>query len=218
MRLVFVGPPGAGKGTHAKILSERYKIPHISTGDILRARIKDGSEIGMKAKAYVESGGLVPDAIVIQMVKERLQEKDTKRGFILDGFPRTLGQAEAFGKALSQVGISLDAVIDFKASLSTILRRLTGRRICPKCNANYHAVNMPPKKKDICDKCGEALIQRKDDQESTIRKRLEVYEKDTQPLVNYYEKLGLLKEVNADLEVEDLDKRLQDVLKSAATA
>lgn len=213
MRLVFIGPPGAGKGTHAKILSERYGIPHISTGDILRARINDGSEIGKKAKAYVESGGLVPDDIVIQMVKERLEEKDTKKGFLLDGFPRTLGQAESFDAALSQLGIQLDLVIDFKASLATILRRLTGRRICPKCNANYHIVNMQPKKKDICDRCGVPIVQRKDDQEETIRKRLAVYEKDTEPLIGYYRRRGQLKEVNADLEVDDLDHMLQDVLK-----
>jgi len=215
MRLVFIGPPGAGKGTHAKILSERYGIPHISTGDILRARINDGSEIGKKAKTYVESGGLVPDLIVIQMVKERLEEKDTKKGFLLDGFPRTFGQAESFDAALSQLGIQLDMVINFKASLATILRRLTGRRVCSKCNVNYHVVNMPPKQKDICDRCGAPLVQRKDDHEDTIRKRLAVYEKDTEPLFDYYEKRGQLKEVNADLEVDDLDHQLQDLLKQA---
>ncbi|MBI4398535.1 MAG: adenylate kinase [Candidatus Omnitrophica bacterium] len=214
MRLVFVGPPGAGKGTHAKILSNRHKIPHISTGDILRARIKDGSDIGKIAKSYVESGGLVPDEVVIQMMKERLQEEDTKQGFILDGFPRTLRQAEAFDRALKQLSIRLTAVVDFKASLKTVLRRLTGRRVCPKCNTNYHVVNMPPKKNNMCDVCGEALVQRKDDLEETIRKRLEVYDKDTQPLVDYYRNTGLLQIVNADLEVEDLDKELESTLKS----
>jgi len=214
MRLVFVGPPGAGKGTHAKILGARYHIPHISTGDILRARISDGSEIGKKAKFFVESGGLVPDSVVIQMVKERLQEKDTQLGFLLDGFPRTLGQAESFDTALSQLGIQLDVVFDFNASLPTILRRLTGRRICPKCTASYHVVNMPPKKKDTCDECGTALIQRKDDQEETIRKRLDVYKKDTEPLIEFYQKRGQIKQVNADLEVDDLDKQLQKILES----
>lgn len=214
MRLVFIGPPGAGKGTHAKILSAKYHIPHISTGDILRAKINDGSEIGKKAKSYVESGGLVPDSVVIQMVKERLQERDTQAGFLLDGFPRTLGQAEAFDQALCQVGIHLDAVIDFNASLKTILRRLTGRRMCPKCNANYHIANMPPKKSNICDECGSALVQRKDDHEETILKRLEVYKKDTEPLISYYRKQGQLKEVNADLEVKELDVHLLEILKS----
>ena len=217
MRLVFLGPPGAGKGTHAKILTTKFKVPHISTGDILRARINDGSDIGKKAKSFVESGGLVPDSVVIQMVKERLEQADTRHGFVFDGFPRTLGQAEAFETVLSQLGIKLDLVINFNASLATILRRLTGRRICPNCNANYHVVNMPPKKKGICDQCNASLVQRKDDQEDTIRKRLEVYEKDTEPLIDYYQKKSLIKEVNADLEVDDLDKQLLEILKSAPT-
>lgn len=218
MRLILIGPPGAGKGTHAKILSDRYRIPHISTGDILRSRINDGSEIGKKAKTYMESGRLVPDEIVIRMVKERLEDKDSERGFILDGFPRNLKQGEAFDTALSELGISLDRVVNFKASLATVLKRLTGRRVCPKCNANYHVINMPPKRTGLCDACGTAIIQRKDDQEETIRKRLKVYEQETTPLIDYYRAKKLLRDVNADLEIDDLDQVLVGILKSEPIA
>ncbi len=213
MRLVFLGPPGAGKGTHAKILSERYQIPHISTGDILRSKIKDGSEIGKKAKQFMESGGLVPDEVVIDMVTERLQEPDTKKGFLLDGFPRTLNQAKAFDLALSQLEMKLDSVLYFKASLETLLMRLTGRRVCSQCGATYHVKNLPPKKEGFCDFCENTeIIQRKDDNEDTIKNRLDVYDKDTAPLINFYKSLDVLSDMNADLDVEELDIDLEKVL------
>jgi len=213
MRLIFLGPPGAGKGTHAKILSERYQIPHISTGDILRAKIKDGSEIGNKAKEFMEAGSLVPDEVVIEMVKQRLQEPDSKKGFLLDGFPRTLKQAEAFDVALSQLEVNLDAVLNFDASEAIILMRLSGRRVCSGCGATYHVRNLPPKVEGKCDACENgSLIQRKDDNEETIKNRLNVYEQDTAPLVDYYKKKNVLHQVDADLDVKELDEEMAKVL------
>lgn len=213
MRLVLLGPPGAGKGTQAEVLSRSHKIPAISTGDILREKIKDGSEIGKEAKKYVESGALVPDAVVIKMVKERLRSDDARAGFILDGFPRTVAQAEALDKVLNELRITLDAVLYFETSTAVILERLTGRRVCPKCRRNYHIKNIPPKRDNVCDDCGVQLIQRKDDTEDTIRRRLKVYEEETAPLVEYYEGKGSLKRVSGDLDVEELNSIIGKMFK-----
>lgn len=207
-RIILLGPPGAGKGTHAKFLSERYNLPHISTGDILRARIKDGSSLGEKAKAFVESGQLVPDSLVIEMVAERLKEPDTKNGFILDGFPRTVEQAEALGRFLEKEKQAISVVIDFDTSEETIIERLAGRRACSKCTANYHIKNVPPKKEGICDRCGSSLIQRKDDNEATVRNRLKVYHDQTAPLIDFYKTRGLLKQINGNLKIETLQAEL----------
>jgi len=209
MNLVLVGPPGAGKGTQAEVISRNHGIPSISTGDILRERIKDGSEIGKQAKKFVESGGLVPDSIVVEMIKQRLALDDVKKGFILDGFPRTLAQAEALDKVTSGLGIAIDFVLYFDTSDKIVLERLTGRRICPKCRKNYHIKNMPPKAEGRCDVCAAELIQRKDDKEDTIRHRMDVYLSDTAPLIAYYEKKGDLKKVSGDLEVKALNTVLE---------
>lgn len=202
--IVLLGPPGAGKGTHAKLLSERLSVPHISTGDILRSRIHDGTPLGKKAKAFVESGRLVPNQLVIEMVAERLMEPDAQMGFILDGFPRTVEQAEALGEMLKTRGNALDAVLDFDTSEEVIVDRLSGRRSCPKCGTNFHIRNIPPKRSGICDQCGTLLIQRKDDEEATVRRRLQVYREQTAPLVEFYKTLGLLRVVNGNLDVEPL--------------
>lgn len=198
MNMVLLGAPGAGKGTQAALLTRKYSIPHISTGEILRSRIKDGSPVGEKAKAYVESGQLVPDEIVIEMVKDRLAAADCEGGFILDGFPRNATQAEALDACLDALGKKIDTALNFDASEEVILERLTGRRVCAECGATYHIKNMPPKKDGVCDQCGNGLIQRKDDSVETIQNRLNVYRETAQPLLTYYEKQGILCTLAAD--------------------
>lgn len=215
MRLVLIGPPGAGKGTQAKVLSAKHNIPHVSTGDILRAKINDeSSEIGKKAREYVENGKLVPDEVVVQMVEERIAEPDAAKGFILDGFPRNERQAVVLDEVLSDLNIGLDIVLYFKTSTKTIINRLSGRRSCPNCGAVYHVTNIPPKVEGKCDLCGADLIQRKDDKEDTIRKRIEVYEAETKPLLNYYSQKGLLREVSGDLNVDELSQVLEQLFLS----
>ena len=216
MKIVLVGSPGAGKGTHAKILSERFKTVHIATGDLLRLHGQKGTQLGQEAKSFMERGELVPDQVVIEMIRERLKEPDAKNGFILDGFPRTVAQAEALDQMLAQLGIKLDTVLDFKVSESVVLNRLSGRRVCPNCNANYHVRNIPPKKEGVCDACGSKLIQRKDDTPETVLERLKVYQKKTAPLINYYEQKKLRKEIDGDLEVEPLQKELSKLFQSLA--
>ena len=214
-RVVFLGPPGGGKGTHAKRLSTRYGIPHISTGDILRERVSDGSPLGKKIKSFIENGKLVPDELIIEMVDDRLRGPDVQKGFILDGFPRTIEQAKALDQILAKRKMPLNLVADFNTTEDVIIRRLSGRRICPKCGANYHIKNIPPKRVGICDTCGSALVQRKDDEEHTVRTRLKVYHAQTTPLTKYYQDHGLLATVNGSLEVEPLEKdlwRLMDAL------
>jgi adenylate kinase len=213
MRFIFIGPPGAGKGTVAKILSRRFSIPHISTGDLLRAHIQQKSDLGRQAVAYVEQGKLVPDGLVIEMVCSRLKESDANQGFILDGFPRTVEQAEALGKLLREEGIDVEHILNFDASNGKIIERLSGRRICAKCGEIYHVRNIPPKKEGLCDRCGGELIQRKDDSEDTVRRRLEVYRKETAPLIDYYNRARLLKDLPADLEVAELNPILDQILK-----
>jgi len=205
MNMVLLGAPGAGKGTQAALLTKKYEIPHISTGEILRARIKDGSPVGEKAKSYVESGQLVPDEIVIEMVKDRLAEADCAKGFILDGFPRNAAQAEALDACLTALSKKIDTALNFEASEEIILERLTGRRVCAMCNATYHIKNMPPKKEGICDKCGSELSQRKDDSEETIKNRLKVYNETAQPLLAYYDTLGVLFSVPADKGANEIE-------------
>jgi adenylate kinase len=188
LNLIFLGAPGAGKGTQAEVLSRDKGIPTISTGNIIRSALKSGTELGQRAKAYIESGKLVPDEIVIEIIRERLAEPDCKNGFILDGFPRTIPQAEA----LDKMGIVIDKVIDIEVSEEMIFSRLSGRRVCEKCGASYHIVNKKPKVEGVCDLCGGTLVQRKDDQPETIRERLKVYHEQTEPLKAYYEKQGKL--------------------------
>ena len=212
LRIVLLGPPGAGKGTHAKVLSERYNIPHISTGDILRAQIKSETPLGKRAKSFIDSGKLVPDDLVIEMVAHRLEEQDVQNGFILDGFPRTVEQAKALGAMLELRKIPLSYVLEFHTSEEIIIFRLSGRWACPKCGTNYHTKNIVPKKEGICDKCGTLLIQRKDDKLETIKERLHVYHEQTAPLIQFYEKQNMLRVVDGNLEVEPLQQELAKVM------
>jgi adenylate kinase len=186
MNLILLGPPGAGKGTQAQRIVERYHIPQISTGDILRAAVKGGTPLGTKAKGFMDQGQLVPDEIVIGIVEERLKERDCHSGFILDGFPRTIPQAEALQPILTKIGRAVDHVINIEVESEELIRRLTGRRTCKNCGALFHLLFQPPKKEGTCDRCGGTLSQRVDDKEETIRTRLKEYEKQTAPLVQYY--------------------------------
>ncbi|MDD6226054.1 MAG: adenylate kinase [bacterium] len=199
MNIILLGAPGAGKGTQAAVLSEHYNIPTISTGNIIREALRTGTEMGKKAKSYMDAGQLVPDEVVIGIVKDRLAEDDCKNGFILDGFPRTIPQAEA----LDKMSVNIEYVIDIEVSDERIINRLSGRRVCEKCGRPYHLVNLKPKKEGICDACGGTLVQRKDDHIDTIKNRLEVYHKETEPLVDYYKNQGKLQVVHGSDSVED---------------
>jgi adenylate kinase len=211
MNLVLLGPPGAGKGTQAKVLSQDLNIPHISTGDMLREAAAKESPLGKKAKQYMLKGELVPDGLVIDIVKERLTKADVQKGFLLDGFPRTLEQAKMLDETLAKIRKKLDMVLYFKTSLDTSIARLSGRRVCKVCGANFHIKNIPPKKEGVCDYCQGELYQRKDDSEETVRRRWSVYMGETIPLIDYYKKRGLLEEVSGDLDVEDLNSILIDL-------
>ena len=214
MRLVLLGPPGAGKGTQAVVLSERFNIYHISTGDILREEVKEGSPLGLKAKQIMQQGGLVPDEIIIQIVEKAINSKKAKDGFVLDGFPRTLAQAEQLDKMLSNSDKNLDLVLDFETSIPVIIERLSGRRICPSCGAGYHIKNIPPKVEGICDNCDSNLSQRDDDRPETIKKRIDLYQKSISSIIDYYKKKGFLKTVSGDLEVNALYKVLIEMFKN----
>ena len=199
MRVVLLGAPNTGKGTYAsRYLIDIYKIPHISTGDLFRDNIKNGTELGNNAREYIEAGKLVPDNITVGMLKERLQEKDCRKGFFLDGFPRTVAQA----RALEEI-TTIDAVLDFVATEDTLLRRRTGRRICRGCGAIYHVTNIVPKKEGICDECGGEIYQREDDKPKAAKKRLKIYYKEIQPVIDFYKIKGLLSEIDANLDVND---------------
>ncbi|MBQ1407241.1 MAG: adenylate kinase [Eubacterium sp.] len=196
MRTILLGPPGAGKGTQAARIIEKYHIPHISTGDIFRENIKQGTELGKKAQEYMSRGELVPDDLVIEIACDRLLKDDCKEGFILDGFPRTVYQAEKLDEFLSENGQKLDCVINLEVGEDILMKRLTGRRVCKKCGASFHVVNMPPKVDGICDVCGAELIQRADDNEETARNRIDVYNAQTKPLVDYYKKAGVIADID----------------------
>lgn len=196
MNLILLGPPGVGKGTQAKLLIERFGIPQISTGDILRAAVKEQTPMGIKAKGFMDSGALVPDAVVIGIVEERIAQADCAPGFILDGFPRTVAQADALKEVLSGMKRGIDHVVSLSVDSKELLVRLTGRRACQKCGAVFHVSFAPPKQEGVCDACGGALFQREDDKEETILKRLSVYEEQTAPLIAYYRDAGLLRSVN----------------------
>lgn len=208
MNLIMLGAPGAGKGTQAAILNQKLNIPTISTGNILRAAIKDGTPTGRKAKEYMDNGQLVPDEVIIGIISERLQEEDCKDGYILDGVPRTIGQAEA----LEQAGVRFDAVIDLEVADAVIMERMGGRRVCEKCGASYHVVAIPPKAEGVCDVCGGALVQRADDAPETVRSRLTVYHEQTEPLKAFYGARGLLREVPDQGSMEATTAAILDVL------
>ena len=208
MNLIFLGAPGAGKGTQAEVVCKELNIPTISTGNILRAAVKNGTPTGLKAKEYMDAGKLVPDEVIIGIINERLQEPDCANGFILDGVPRTIAQAEAMERS----GISFDAVVAIEVSDDTIVARMGGRRVCESCGASYHIVNVPPKKEGVCDVCGGKLVQRRDDNPETVRDRLAVYHKETEPLKGFYEARGILKTVEDQPSVEATTQAILAVL------
>ena len=212
MKIVMLGAPGAGKGTNAERICSKYKIPHISTGDIFRENIKNGTELGKKAKSYMDQGNLVPDELTCDLVMDRINQDDCKNGFVLDGFPRTMPQAEALTKALEAKGEKMDYAINVVISDEEIVKRMSGRRSCPNCGAVYHLVNLPPIKEGICDKCGAELITRKDDNLESLTVRLQEYHKNTQPVIEYYEKQGVVTHVDGNHKLEDSFKAIDDII------
>lgn len=196
MKIIMLGAPGAGKGTQAKRIADKYGVPHISTGDIFRANIKEGTELGKKAKTYMDQGLLVPDELVVELVVDRIRQADCKNGFVLDGFPRTIPQAEALDEALKNIGETMDYAINVDVPDENIISRMSGRRACVECGATYHIVTIPTKVEGICDVCGSKLVLREDDKPETVKKRLEVYHAQTQPLIEYYKKQGILRTVD----------------------
>ncbi|WP_102399150.1 adenylate kinase [Haloimpatiens massiliensis] len=208
MKIILLGPPGAGKGTQAKSISQKYSIPHISTGDIFRKNISEKTPLGVKAKEYMDKGLLVPDELTIDLVKDRLSQEDCKNGFLLDGFPRTVKQAEALDEFINGKGEKIDTALLIEVPRELILERMTGRRVCPSCGASYHIKFNPPKNEGKCGICGADLIQRKDDNEETVKDRLDVYDKQTQPLIAYYKSQNVLSVVDGTLAI---DKVFEDI-------
>ena len=209
LRTILLGPPGAGKGTQAVKIVEKYNIPHISTGDIFRENIKNKTELGNRAKAYMDRGELVPDELVVEIATDRLTKDDCKNGFLLDGFPRTIFQAEKLDEFLTKRGEKIDKVINIDVEKDALVKRITGRRVCKSCGASYHVVNIPPKKDGVCDLCSGELIQRADDTEETVLNRIDVYNKQTKPLVEYYNKAGVIINIDGN---KDLDDVLADIV------
>ena len=214
MKLILLGPPGAGKGTQAKMLCAHYGIPQISTGDILRDAVRQQSPMGVKAKSYMDAGALVPDDVVVGIVRERLQQDDCHKGFVLDGFPRTVAQADALKVALDESGQSLDAVISLEVEAEALIERLTGRRTCKECGKGYHVKFDPPSRGGVCDVCGGQLVQREDDREETIRRRLEVYREQTAPLIDYYRSQGLLGQVDGMAPMDVVQAEIREILQA----
>ncbi|WP_010652074.1 adenylate kinase [Oceanobacillus massiliensis] len=212
MNLILMGLPGAGKGTQAEKINNKYNIPHISTGDMFRLAIKEGTDLGKKAKEYMDQGNLVPDEVTIGIVKERLSKPDCNNGFLLDGFPRTIAQAEALQQLLTDLDRSIDYVLHVDVPEEKLVERLTGRRICPTCGTTYHVVYNPPKEEGICDKDGSKLIQRDDDQPETVKKRLSVNIEQTQPLLDFYQDKGYLVKVNGDRDIDEVFQEIQSIL------
>lgn len=212
MKIIMLGAPGAGKGTQAKKIAEKYSIPHISTGDIFRANIKNGTELGMKAKTYMDQGVLVPDELVVDLVVDRLAQDDCANGCVLDGFPRTIPQAEALDRALTAVGQSVDFAINVEVPDENIVKRMSGRRACVNCGATYHIVYAPTKVENVCDTCQGDLILRDDDKPETVQKRLNVYHEQTQPLIDYYTKKNILVEVDGTVDIDDVFAAIVKVL------
>ena len=215
MRLAFLGPPGAGKGTQARDLSREWGVPHLATGDMLREALEARTALGLEAKRFMDQGVLVPDEVIIGLMRERLAKPDAAKGFIVDGFPRTIAQAEALARLLKDAGQALDAVIFFDVSEEELLRRLTGRRVCRQCQTTYHLVSAPPQKPGVCDRCGGELYQREDDRAETVRRRLEVFARQTTPLLDYYRQRNLLTTVAGE---GPIDSIRQAIRRAAGTA
>lgn len=212
MKIVMLGAPGAGKGTQAEKLADKYGLPHISTGDIFRKNLKEGTDLGKEAKIYMDAGKLVPDELTVRILLDRVGNSDCQNGYILDGFPRTIPQAEALDTELHKIGESIDFAIDVDVPDENIVNRMSGRRACPKCGATYHLEFIPPKKDGICDACGAELIIRDDDKPDTVKKRLAVYHEQTQPLVDYYKEKGVYHAVDGTLGVDDVFSLIRDIL------
>lgn len=213
MKIIMLGAPGAGKGTQAKRIADKFSIPHISTGDIFRANIKNGTELGTKAKVFMDQGLLVPDELVVDLVVDRVKKSDCEKGYILDGFPRTIPQARALDTALSAIGEKVDYAVNVEVPDSDIVERMSGRRACLNCGATYHLVNIPTKVPGICDTCGSEIVLREDDKPETVLKRLEVYHDQTQPLIDYYNKQGILREVDGRKNMTDTFEDILSILK-----
>lgn len=212
MKIIMLGAPGAGKGTQAKQIADKYSIPHISTGDIFRANIKNGTELGKKAKQYMDQGALVPDELTCDLVVDRIQQDDCKNGFVLDGFPRTIPQAEALDAALGKINEKMDYAIDVDVPDENIVNRMSGRRACLNCGATYHLISIPPKVEGICDRCGSEIVLREDDKPETVQKRLKVYHEQTQPLIDYYKNQGILKSVDGTQPMDEVFKAIVTIL------
>lgn len=212
MKIVLLGPPGAGKGTQSKSVAAALKVPHISTGDLLRKNVAESTAVGREAKNYMDKGLLVPDELVTAMLEERLKAQDARSGFILDGFPRTVNQAKTLDSILERLSMNLDIVIDLDSSEKVIVQRLSGRLVCRKCGANYHRTNMPPKQDGVCDLCGGELYQRQDDREETIKQRLRVYRQEVAALLDHYKRSSLLRQVNADGDAGDVLRAVMDLI------
>ncbi len=212
MNLILLGPPGAGKGTQAAMIVEKYNIPHISTGDIFRENIKNGTKLGKKAQSYMNKGELVPDSLVIEIAEDRLRKDDCKDGFLLDGFPRTVEQAVALDAFLADEGKKVDHVLDIDVEKPELMKRITGRRVCQACGATFHITGMPPKKEGICDKCGGELIQRADDTEETAENRIEVYNSQTKPLLDYYDRAGNIAHLDGSIGLNQLFAQITQIL------
>ncbi len=212
MKIIMLGAPGAGKGTQAKMIADTYKIPHVSTGDIFRANIKEGTELGKEAKKYMDQGLLVPDELTVKILLDRVAKDDCKNGYVLDGFPRTIPQAEVLDKALTELGDKIDFAINVDVPDENIINRMSGRRACLACGATYHIKHVPPKKEGICDRCGKELVLRDDDKPETVKNRLNVYHEQTQPLIDFYTKKGVLKTVDGTVDMMDVFDAIKKIL------
>ena len=212
MKIVMLGAPGAGKGTQAKMIAEKYTIPHISTGDIFRANIKEGTPLGLEAKSYMDQGKLVPDELTVKILLDRVAKDDCKNGYVLDGFPRTIPQANVLKEALEKQNDKIDYAINVDVPDENIVRRMSGRRACVTCGATYHIEHVPPKKEGVCDKCGSELILRDDDKPETVLNRLKIYHDQTQPLIDFYNNEGILKEVDGTIDVKDVFANIVAIL------
>lgn len=212
MKIIMLGAPGAGKGTQAKMIAEKYAVPHVSTGDIFRSNIKNGTELGMEAKKYMDQGLLVPDELTVKILLDRVAQEDCQNGYVLDGFPRTIPQAEVLDRALNEIGDKIDYAINVDVPDENIIRRMGGRRACLSCGATFHVEHIPPKQEGICDTCGKELVLRDDDKPETVKNRLDVYHKQTQPLIDFYQAKGILRTVDGTVDMKDVFAAITAIL------